>query len=103
MLRALMLFLYGMTEEQAQWIASDEFLKSYEWRKCRYKALDANDGRCECCGRNKHQLPEGEYLNVDHIHPRKVKPWLALDHNYLQILCVQCNHGKGNTTRDWRE
>ncbi len=58
-------YAHGWT---ARFIASPEFLQTPEWRRIRYDALRANDGRCELCGRNKHQLPEGEYLNVDHIH-----------------------------------
>jgi 5-methylcytosine-specific restriction endonuclease McrA len=64
-------YAYGWT---ARFIASPEFLQTPEWRRARYDALRANDGRCELCGRNKHQLPEGEYLNVDHIHSRKARP-----------------------------
>jgi hypothetical protein len=50
-------------------------------------ALRANDGRCELCGRNKHQLPPGEYLTVDHIQIRKARPDLALEITNLAVLC----------------
>ena len=83
--------------------ASDAFLRSPEWRRVRYVALKANDGRCEACGRNKHQLPPGEYLNVDHITPRRTHPERALDIRNLQTLCSSYNHGKGNRdVTDWR-
>jgi 5-methylcytosine-specific restriction endonuclease McrA len=35
-------------------------------------------------------------MNVDHIVPRKVAPDLALDIRNLQLLCPNCNNGKGN-------
>ncbi len=91
---------YGWT---ARFIASPEFLRTPEWRRARYDALRANDGRCELCGRNKHQLPPGEHLNVDHIQSRKARPDLALDVANLAVLCSADNAGKGNRyADDWR-
>jgi 5-methylcytosine-specific restriction endonuclease McrA len=87
----------------ACFIASPEFLQTPEWRRIRYDVLRANDGRCELCGRNKHQLPPGEYLNVDHIQSRKARPDLALDVTNLAVLCSADNAGKGNRyADDWR-
>lgn len=38
-----------------------------------------------------------------HIQPRKTHPHLALVLSNLQVLCHDCNHGKGNwDTTDWR-
>ena len=98
--RRLKLHLSGISPERAAWIASDDFLKSFEWRQIRYKALEANDGRCECCGRSKHQLLPGEYFDVDHIKSRRESPEMALEISNLQVLCGSCNHGKGNTSRE---
>ena len=79
----------------------DAFYKSYEWRKIRYNVLEANDGRCECCGRSKH---DGIVLHVDHIKPLRKNWKLRLRESNLQILCNECNHGKGNRFEtDWRE
>jgi len=65
--------------------------------------LRVNDGRCELCGRNKHQLPPGEYLNIDHIQSRRARPDLALDVTNLAVLCSADNAGKGNSyADDWR-
>jgi 5-methylcytosine-specific restriction endonuclease McrA len=63
-----------------------EFLQTPEWRRVRYDALRANNGRCELCGRNKHQLPPGEHLNVDHVRSRKARPDLALEVTNLAVL-----------------
>lgn len=79
---------------------SVEFLSSYEWRELRYKVLKTNNGKCELCGRGKAQ---GMILHVDHIKPRKHHPELALNITNLQVLCEECNHGKGNWDQtDWR-
>ena len=91
---------YGWT---ARFIASPAFLQTPEWRRIRYDALRENDGRCELCGRNKHQLPPGEYLTVDHIQGRKARPDLALEITNLAVLCTADNAGKGNRyADDWR-
>ena len=72
---------------------SDEFLRSYKWRKLRYKVLSKYGSRCMCCG----QTPDdGIKIHVDHIKPRSKYPELSLDINNLQILCNLCNHGKSN-------
>jgi hypothetical protein len=82
------------------YVASDAFLSSYEWRKLRMEALIKYGRKCMCCG----ATPEtGAVMNVDHIKPRKRYPELALKINNLQILCHDCNHGKGNWNEtDWR-
>ena len=79
---------------------SDDFLQSFEWRAVRMMALKLNGARCQCCGASPKT---GAVLNVDHIKPRKTHPQLALDINNLQVLCGDCNHGKGNWDEtDWR-
>ena len=94
-------YAHGWT---ARFIASPEFLQTPEWRRVRYDALRANDGRCELCGRNKHQLLPGENLNVDHVYSRKARPDLALEVTHLAVLCSADNAGKGNRYDgdDWR-
>ena len=81
-------------------VSTPAFLKSYEWRKLRMEALIKYGRKCVCCG----ATPEtGAVMNVDHIKPRKTHPELALDINNLQILCDECNHGKGNwDSTDWK-
>ena len=81
-------------------VDSKEFLSSYAWRKLRMEALKKYGTRCQCCGNSPKN---GIVLNVDHIKPRRKYPELALDINNLQILCEECNHGKGNWDQtDWR-
>ncbi len=81
-------------------VSSSDFLRTYKWRKLRMEALRLHGARCQCCGASP---ATGAVMNVDHIKPRKTHPHLALDINNLQILCHECNHGKGNwDTTDWR-
>jgi 5-methylcytosine-specific restriction endonuclease McrA len=81
-------------------VKTDSFLSTYEWRKVRMLALKKYGPRCQCCGATPK---DGAVMNVDHIKPRKLFPDLALDVNNLQILCHECNHGKGNWDKtDWR-
>lgn len=78
----------------------DPFYQSFEWRRLRMQILEQRGARCECCGR---VAMDGIKINVDHIKPRKRYPSLALDPTNLQVLCDECNHGKGNLFEtDWR-
>lgn len=80
--------------------ASDAFLQSYEWKRVRMEALKKYGNRCQCCGATP---ANGVRINVDHIKPRKLFPSLALSLSNLQVLCEDCNHGKGNwDMTDWR-
>jgi len=81
-------------------VATTEFLATYEWRRARMVALKKYGARCQCCGATP---ATGAVINVDHIKPRKLFPHLALDIDNLQVLCHDCNHGKGNWDQtDWR-
>lgn len=81
-------------------VTSDAFLSTFEWRRVRMEALKKYGPRCMCCGATP---ATGAVMNVDHIKPRKKWPSLALDVNNLQVLCHECNHGKGNWDQtDWR-
>ena len=87
----------------AGWIPRDEydsFLTSRAWRELRYLALKNTEGRCECCGGS---AKDGIQLHVDHIQPRSARPDLALALDNLQVLCDDCNVGKGAwDATDWR-
>jgi hypothetical protein len=87
-------------QHQSDERAASHFLQTYEWRKVRMLALKKYGARCQCCGASPS---DGAVMNVDHIKPRKLFPELALELDNLQILCHDCNHGKGNwDMTDWR-
>lgn len=78
-----------------------EFYASPEWRTLRFEVLREHDGRCELCGRS-HRT-DGVVMHVDHIKPRSKFPALELVKSNLQVLCADCNMGKGNRDdTDWR-
>ncbi len=79
----------------------EQFYQSREWKLMRYEALRKHGGRCQCCGASP---AEGKRLNVDHIYAARVYWDLRLDINNLQVLCEDCNEGKGaRHADDWRE
>ena len=78
----------------------DEFYGSSVWRVLRMVVLKEHGARCQCCGRT---AKDGIRINVDHIKPRRQFPELELDKNNLQVLCEDCNAGKGSWDQtDWR-
>jgi len=80
--------------------ASDDFLSTFEWKATRMMALKKYGPVCQCCGAS---AKTGAVIHVDHIKPRKIFPDLALNIDNLQILCGDCNGGKGNwDMTDWR-
>jgi 5-methylcytosine-specific restriction endonuclease McrA len=77
-----------------------DFYSSKRWRTLRYKVLLKRGRKCEACGAEG----EGIEIHVDHIKPRYRYPYRALDETNLQILCVDCNMGKGAwDDTDWRK
>lgn len=77
-----------------------EFYKTAAWIQARYRVMQARGARCECCGRTK---VDDVKLHVDHIKPRSKFPALELVENNMQILCQECNEGKGAWDQtDWR-
>lgn len=72
---------------------SPDFLSSKSWLRLRIEAFKKLGNKCQLCGSGPEN---GARLNVDHIKPRRLFPELALDIENLQILCSQCNEGKGN-------
>ena len=78
----------------------DDFLKSREWLNLRYRVLRKQGGFCRLCGhRGSHNNP----IQVDHIKSRWTFPHLALVESNLQVLCRDCNLGKGAyDATDWR-
>lgn len=71
------------------------FYASWDWKKKRMEALLKHGHRCQSCGASPHNL-RSVRLVVDHIKPIR-KHWeLRLDLNNLQVLCDDCNMGKGH-------
>jgi 5-methylcytosine-specific restriction endonuclease McrA len=71
----------------------DPFYKSGAWIALRYKVLLRDGRKCASCGITPN---EGAIMNVDHIKPRRKYPHLSLEPDNLQVLCSDCNAGKGN-------
>ena len=79
-------------------VFSRRFYRSRTWLALRYEALRNAHGRCCLCGASG----VAARLEVDHIKPKSIFPELALDPSNLQVLCRDCNQGKGNTcTFNW--
>lgn len=72
---------------------SDDFLNSKAWKRLRFQALKKYGMKCQACGESPST---GAVLNVDHILPRRLFPEYALQLQNLQVLCGDCNEGKGN-------
>lgn len=80
---------------------SEDFYNSRDWQACRFDALKKSNGCCTLCGRSPRE--HGVVLHVDHIKPRSKAPHLQLCRDNLQVLCKDCNMGKGNRDdTDWR-
>lgn len=77
------------------------FYESWEWKRTRYDFLKGKDRRCECCGTSP---AHGARMVVDHVKPIRHFWALRLDPKNLQLLCDDCNMGKGSRDMtDWRE
>ena len=82
------------------------FYSSRLWRALRYRALKENASRhggvptCEVCAARRGP---GAVMHVDHSEPLS-KNWdRRLDPTNVQIMCDDCNLGKGNRDQiDWR-
>jgi 5-methylcytosine-specific restriction endonuclease McrA len=78
---------------------ADSFYSSWAWKQVRYEALSIHGRRCQCCGWQPGDTPHG-HLVVDHIKPRRRFPDLELCVDNLQVLCNDCNMGKGAVHQD---
>lgn len=78
----------------------DSFYESWEWKRLRYDFLKGKNRRCQCCGATAEN---GSRIVIDHVKPIRRYWNLRLDIGNLQILCDDCNMGKGSRdTTDWR-
>jgi 5-methylcytosine-specific restriction endonuclease McrA len=74
------------------------FYASWEWRTLRMEVIKEFGAICMCCGatpRHKDMSGEPVQIVVDHIKPLSKHWGLRLDRTNLQILCAECNQGKG--------
>lgn len=91
---------HGSKPVKAPSVASKgEFYKSWEWRTLRMEAIKQHGRSCQCCGATPGMFDAAGQpvrICVDHIKPIS-KHWnLRLQLTNLQILCDECNQGKGN-------
>lgn len=70
--------------------AARAFYKSYEWAQLRYHTIKHYGRVCMCCGQTDCEI------HVDHIKSIRKHWHLRLDPNNVQILCRDCNYGKGS-------
>lgn len=84
-----------------------EFYLTWEWRRMRMEVLKEYGRRCMCCGAQPTDtaMHGGKVrIVVDHIKPVSKFWHLRLDRSNLQVLCDECNQGKGAWDEtDWRE
>ena len=71
-----------------------EFYRTKEWRRVRWHVLSCSNGQCAMCGATARST--GQPMHVDHIKPRSKFPHLELVRSNLQVLCADCNVGKGS-------
>ncbi len=71
-----------------------EFYSTAEWRRVRWEVLRESDMHCTACGKGREH---GIVLHVDHKKPRSKYPHLELVKSNLQVLCEDCNIGKGSS------
>lgn len=71
----------------------DNFYTTKKWLSLRYDFIVNSKKECNLCGSTKKPF------HIDHIKPRSKHPELELDPNNLQILCADCNYGKGCKTQ----
>lgn len=86
--------------QQPKRLSNKAFYASWEWKRLRYSILLERGARCECCGASKD---DGVAIVVDHIRPIRRFWELRLDPENCQVLCNDCNMGKGSDDEtDWR-
>jgi 5-methylcytosine-specific restriction endonuclease McrA len=78
-----------------------DLYNSPEWRRLRVKIIEEQNGECQMCGRSHKK--HGIIIHVDPIIPLSVDWSKRFDESNLQLLCEDCNLGKGNRySTDWR-
>lgn len=83
----------------------DEFYKTWEWQKLRVKTFDRYGRRCMCCGATNESTDmtgKPVQIVVDHVKPLHNYWSMRLNENNTQVLCFDCNMGKGIEETDYR-
>lgn len=81
-------------------VTRDAFLASDQWKKLRYATLQKFGAQCQACNSTRK---EGRVMHVDHIKPMWTHWQLRAEPANLQVLCEDCNMGKGAwDDTDWR-
>lgn len=76
----------------------ETFFRSWEWRTLRMEVLKERGRTCMCCGATAaDKTPDGKRIRiqVDHIKPISRYWHLRAKKSNLQVLCDECNQGKG--------
>jgi 5-methylcytosine-specific restriction endonuclease McrA len=74
------------------------FYASWEWRTLRMRTFVEQGRVCKCCGARPGQMGvsgDPVRLVVDHIKPLATHWNMRLDATNVQVLCDECNQGKG--------
>lgn len=68
------------------------FYASWEWKRLSFDVKQERGRTCECCGAKAPKIT----IHTDHIKPIRKYWHLRLDRTNLQVLCEDCNMGKGS-------
>lgn len=68
------------------------FYDSFDWKRLRFEVLCERGRTCDCCGVDSRSA----MIHVDHIKPLRKRWDLRLQKSNLQVLCEDCNMGKGS-------
>jgi 5-methylcytosine-specific restriction endonuclease McrA len=89
--------------ERAREQKAKNWYGSAEWRRVRYKFLRSQPRPLRCALCNRSAADGGVTLCVDHIKSVRRFPGLRAKLENLQVLCSECNLGKGSEwADDWR-
>lgn len=72
------------------------FYDSWEWKRCRYAVMQDKRFACMSCGADRD---DGAKIVADHIKPLRWYWNRRLDQENIQILCADCNMGKGSRSQ----
>ncbi len=68
------------------------FYASWEWKRLSYDVKIERGRKCECCGAKAPDVR----IHTDHVKPIRHHWHLRLERSNLQVLCEDCNMGKGS-------